>query len=270
VTPRELVVEVVRLRRGPDLLALPRYMTPGSAGMDLLADIEADVVLPPGGRQLVATGIAVAIPPGFEGQVRPRSGLALRHGLTLLNAPGTIDADYRGEVQVLLANLGSEPARIRRGDRVAQLVIAPVARATWHETDALPATERGAGGFGSTEEARVRRGAGRGVPSPRRVLKPGAAASGSTVAGVRRAPASSTAPPGPRRAPAPDGAAPPPESSSAERGFAALGTARARASAGAISRGPRASASGDGGPGASEERRPRSGRAPDGPPGSST
>ena len=115
MTSRELVVEVVRLRRGPDLLALPRYMTPGSAGMDLLADIEADVVLPPGARQLVATGIAVAIPPGFEGQVRPRSGLALRHGLTLLNAPGTIDADYRGEVQVLLANLGDEPTRIRRG-----------------------------------------------------------------------------------------------------------------------------------------------------------
>src|SRR5262249_21601342 len=151
VTPRELVVEVVRLRRGPDLLALPRYMTPGSAGMGLLADIEADLVLPPGGRQLVATGIAVAIPPGFEGQVRPRSGLALRHGLTLLNAPGTIDADYRGEVQVLLANLGSEPARIRRGDRIAQLVIAPVARASWHETDALPPTERGAGGVGSME-----------------------------------------------------------------------------------------------------------------------
>jgi len=239
VTPRELVVEVVRLRRGPDLLALPRYMTPGSAGMDLLADIEADVLLPPGGRQLVATGIAVAIPPGFEGQVRPRSGLALRHGLTLLNAPGTIDADYRGEVQVLLANLGNEPARIRRGDRIAQLVIAPVVRATWHETDALSPTDRGAGGFGSTEDAvSGRRGAGRGVPSPRRVLKPGAAASRVTAAGVRRAPASSMAPPGPQRAPAPDGAAFLPDSSS-----------------------------GDGGPGASEKRRPRGGRAPHGPPG---
>ena len=208
MTSRELVVEVVRLRRGPDLLALPRYMTPGSAGMDLLADIEADVVLRPGGRQLVATGIAVAIPSGFEGQVRPRSGLALRHGLTLLNSPGTIDADYRGEVQVLLANLGSEPVRIRRGDRIAQLVIAPVARAIWHETDALLSTDRGAGGFGSTEDAESgRRAAGRGVPSPRRVLKPGAAASGDTAAGVRRAPVSSTAPPDPRRPTAPDGAA---------------------------------------------------------------
>jgi len=269
VTPRELVVEVVRLRRGPDLLALPRYMTPGSAGMDLLADIEADVVLPPGGRQLVATGIAVAIPPGFEGQVRPRSGLALRHGLTLLNSPGTIDADYRGEVQVLLANLGGEPARIRRGDRIAQLVIAPVVWVTWQEADALRPTERGAGGFGSTEDAvSGRRGAGRGGPSTRRVLKPGAAASGSTEAGVRRAPTSSTAPPGPRRAPAPDGAPLLPESSSAERGFTALDTPRARVSARANPREPRAVASGDGGPGASEERRPRSGRAPHGPPGS--
>jgi len=126
-------------------------MTTGSAGMDLLADIGADVVLPPGGRQLVPTGIALAIPAGFEGQVRPRSGLALRHGLTLLNSPGTVDADYRGEVQVLLANLGSEPARVRRGDRIAQLVIAPVARAPWRETKVLPPSERGPGGFGSTD-----------------------------------------------------------------------------------------------------------------------
>ena len=150
MTPRELVVEVVRLRRGPDLLALPSYMTTGSAGMDLLADIGADVVLPPGERQLVPTGIALAIPAGFEGQVRPRSGLALRHGLTLLNSPGTIDADYRGEVQVLLANLGSEPARVRRGDRIAQLVIAPVAHATWHETNELPKSNRGPGGFANS------------------------------------------------------------------------------------------------------------------------
>ena len=154
MTRRELVVEVVRLRRGPDLLALPSYMTTGSAGMDLLADIGADVVLPPGERQLVPTGIALAIPAGFEGQVRPRSGLALRHGLTLLNSPGTIDADYRGEVQVLLANLGSEPARVRRGDRIAQLVIAPVAHATWRETQVLPPSERGPGGFGSTDAER--------------------------------------------------------------------------------------------------------------------
>ncbi len=218
MTPRELVVEVVRLRRGPDLLALPSYMTTGSAGMDLLADIGAEVVLPPGGRQLVPTGIALAIPAGFEGQVRPRSGLALRHGLTLLNSPGTIDADYRGEVQVLLANLGSEPARVRRGDRIAQLVIAPVAHATWHETNELPKSNRGPGGFGSTD--------GRG--------------------GVRALANSDVR--------------------AAERGSAALGKARARQSARAITREPRAGASGDGGPGASEERRPRSGRAPHGPP----
>ena len=148
MTPRELVVGVVRLRRGPDLLALPSYMTTGSAGMDLLADIGADVVLPPGERQLVPTGIALAIPAGFEGQVRPRSGLALRHGLTLLNSPGTIDADYRGEVQVLLANLGSEPARVRRGDRIAQLVIQPVERASFVVVGDLEASERGLGGFG--------------------------------------------------------------------------------------------------------------------------
>jgi dUTP pyrophosphatase len=125
-------------------------MTADAAGMDLLADVDADVVLAPGERRLLPTGLAVAIPSGFEGQVRPRSGLALRDGVTLLNAPGTIDADYRGEVQVLLVNLGQAPVRIRRGDRVAQLVIAPVSRAGWREVDALPETARGAGGFGST------------------------------------------------------------------------------------------------------------------------
>src|SRR5881396_2656489 len=110
-------------------------MTTGSAGMDLLADIGADVVLPPGGRQLVPTGIALAIPAGFEGHVRPRSGLALRHGLTLLNSPGTIDADYRGEIAVVAINLGQEPVTISRGDRIAQLVIAPVTRARLALTD---------------------------------------------------------------------------------------------------------------------------------------
>jgi dUTP pyrophosphatase len=125
-------------------------MTADAAGMDLMADVEGDVVLAPGERRLVPTGLAIAIPPGFEGQVRPRSGLAVREGITLLNSPGTIDADYRGEVQVLLVNLGQERVCIRRGDRVAQLVIAPVSRAGWREVDALPDSDRGAGGFGST------------------------------------------------------------------------------------------------------------------------
>ena len=146
----DVPVSVVRLRPGPDALPLPSYMTTDAAGMDLLADIDADLDLPSGERRLVPTGIAVAIPPGYEGQVRPRSGLAHRAGLTVLNAPGTIDADYRGEVQVLLVNLGAETVRIRRGDRVAQLVIAPVVRARWQEVAALPTTGRGAGGFGST------------------------------------------------------------------------------------------------------------------------
>jgi len=146
-----VAVDVVRVRPGGDPLPLPRYMTPDAAGMDLLADLEAATVLAPGERRLVPTGLAVAIPPGFEGQVRARSGLATRDGLTVLNAPGTIDADYRGEVQVLLVNLGREPARVRRGDRIAQLVIAPVARATWREVATLPESARGAGGFGSTD-----------------------------------------------------------------------------------------------------------------------
>jgi dUTP pyrophosphatase len=118
--------------------------------MDLLADLDGDLVLQPGERSLVPTGLAIALPVGFEGQVRPRSGLAYRDGVTLLNAPGTVDADYRGEVQVLLVNLGQAPVRVRRGDRIAQLVIAPVTRAAWREVRALPDTVRGAGGFGST------------------------------------------------------------------------------------------------------------------------
>lgn len=144
-------VPVVRLPHAAGL-DLPAYATAGSAGMDLVAAVEGDVVLQPGGRQLIATGIAIAVPPGFEAQVRPRSGLALSHGLTVLNAPGTIDADYRGEVAVILANLGASAFTVSRGMRVAQLVIAPVARALWHETTALPGSARGAGGFGSTGE----------------------------------------------------------------------------------------------------------------------
>jgi dUTP pyrophosphatase len=118
--------------------------------MDLRADIDGPLTLAPGQRAVVPTGLAVEIPPGFEAQVRPRSGLALRHGVTVLNAPGTIDADYRGEVQVLLVNLGAATIDLQRGDRIAQLVFAPVVRATWIEADALGATDRGAGGFGHT------------------------------------------------------------------------------------------------------------------------
>jgi dUTP pyrophosphatase len=131
-------------------LPLPSYATAGSAGVDLAAAVEAVLVLPPGERVAVPTGIALALPEGWEGQVRPRSGLALKHGLTILNSPGTIDADYRGEIRVILANLGTLPVTIARGERIAQLVIAPVSRAAWQVVADLPQTRRGAGGFGST------------------------------------------------------------------------------------------------------------------------
>jgi dUTP pyrophosphatase len=129
-------------------LPLPAYATEGAAGMDLLAARE--VVLPPGGRALVPTGLAVAIPDGFEMQVRPRSGLALKHGVTVLNAPGTVDSDYRGEVGVILLNTGAEAVTLARGERIAQAVFAPITRAAWEEVVVLPETRRGAGGFGST------------------------------------------------------------------------------------------------------------------------
>ncbi len=131
-------------------LPLPRYATAASAGVDLAAAVETALVLEPGGRIKVPTGIALALPEGWEGQVRPRSGLALKHGITVLNSPGTIDADYRGEIEVILANLGGAPVTIARGERIAQLVIAPVSRAEWQVTAELPETRRGAGGFGST------------------------------------------------------------------------------------------------------------------------
>lgn len=129
---------------------LPAYETPQSAGVDLRAHLESPVVLAPGERALVPTGLHVEIPPGFEGQVRPRSGLALQRGLTVLNAPGTIDADYRGEVGVILINLSQEPQRLESGERIAQLVFAPVARAELVEVERLADSRRGAGGFGST------------------------------------------------------------------------------------------------------------------------
>jgi dUTP pyrophosphatase len=142
-------VAVIRLESGADL-PLPAYATADSAGIDLLAAVEADVTIEPGGRALVPTGLAIALPVGFEAQVRPRSGLAFEDGVTVLNSPGTIDADYRGEVGVILANLGDRPFRIHRGSRIAQLVVAPVARLTWSEVAELPASDRGSGGFGST------------------------------------------------------------------------------------------------------------------------
>lgn len=129
---------------------LPAYATADSAGLDLVAAVAAPVVLPPGGRVLVPTGLAIALPPGFEAQVRPRSGLALKHGVTVLNAPGTIDADYRGEVGVILINHGAEPFTVARGDRIAQLVLARCERIAWAPADRLPDTARGDGGFGST------------------------------------------------------------------------------------------------------------------------
>jgi dUTP pyrophosphatase len=144
-------IAVQRLPHAADL-PLPAYQSPSAAGFDLLAAVPANapVVLAPGSRAMIPTGIALALPPGTEGQVRPRSGLAARHGVTILNTPGTIDADYRGEVQVILINLGAETFTVERGMRIAQLVIAPVARAELREVDALDTTRRGAGGFGST------------------------------------------------------------------------------------------------------------------------
>ena len=138
-----------RRLRDPDA-PLPRYETEGAAGMDLRADVAEPVILAPGQRRLIPTGLAVAIPPGFEGQVRPRSGLALRHGITVLNAPGTIDADFRGELGVLLVNLGQEPFTVARGERIAQLVVAPVTRAELYAVEHLDETARGSGGYGST------------------------------------------------------------------------------------------------------------------------
>ncbi len=147
----DMELQIQRLPHGADL-PLPSYQSADAAGLDLLAAVPAaaPLTLKPGARGLVPCGIAIALPPGFEGQVRPRSGLAIRHGVTVLNAPGTIDADYRGEVMVMLVNLGSESFAVIRGMRIAQLIVAPVARARIVETPALDKTARGAGGFGST------------------------------------------------------------------------------------------------------------------------
>lgn len=140
----------VRFRRLRPDAVVPAYMTADAAGLDLAAALDAPVTLAPGARAAIGTGLAMELPRGFEGQVRPRSGLAKNHGVTVVNAPGTIDADYRGEIKIILINHGQTDFTIARGDRVAQLVIAPVLRATWCETSPLPETQRGAGGFGST------------------------------------------------------------------------------------------------------------------------
>ena len=142
-------VAVSRLPHGADL-ALPAYATPGSAGLDLLAAISDDISLAPGSRALMPTGLAIALPEGYEAQVRPRSGLALKNGVTVLNSPGTIDADYRGEIGVILINHGDAPFVVTRGMRIAQLTVAPVTQLSWVETTELPTTTRGMGGYGST------------------------------------------------------------------------------------------------------------------------
>ncbi|MBB6253543.1 dUTP diphosphatase [Nitrospirillum iridis] len=144
-----VTVAVTRLPHGKDL-DLPAYATAQAAGLDLLAAVSAPVVIAPQGRALVPTGLAISLPVGFEAQVRPRSGLALKNGVTVLNAPGTVDADYRGEVGVILVNLGEQPFTVERGMRIAQMVIARHERVQWNEVDNLDETARGAGGFGST------------------------------------------------------------------------------------------------------------------------
>ncbi len=142
-------IAVKTLPHGKDL-PLPAYATQESAGMDVMAAIDAPIILQSGERKLVPTGLSIALPPGYEAQIRPRSGLALKQGVTTLNTPGTIDADYRGEVGVILINHGQEPVTIERGMRIAQMVIAPVTQGVWQVVESLDDTERGAGGFGST------------------------------------------------------------------------------------------------------------------------
>jgi dUTP pyrophosphatase len=144
-----VTIQVQRLPHGEGL-PLPTYATPGAAGMDLLAAVATPVVIDPGRRALIPTGLAVALPPGFEMQVRPRSGLALRNGIVLPNSPGTIDEDYRGEVQVIVLNAGDAAFTVERGMRIAQAIVAPVVRAVWQEVERLDDTTRSAGGFGST------------------------------------------------------------------------------------------------------------------------
>ena len=147
----QIRVKIKRLRPSAVQLELPDYMTEGAAGVDLFADIESDVRLAPMARLLIPTGIAIALPAGVEAQIRPRSGLALKQGFTLVNSPGTIDSDYRGEIQIIAINFGSEPIVIQRGQRIAQMVLQRVLRAQWQEVDELPSSTRQDGGFGHTD-----------------------------------------------------------------------------------------------------------------------
>ena len=141
---------VIRLRKKDNRVSLPAYESANAAGMDIRAFIDREITIPPMGRERIPTGLFMEIPPGYEAQVRPRSGLAARQGVTVLNAPGTIDPDYRGEVEVILVNLGTEPFTVKNGDRIAQMVIAPVVRVELAEAEELSETKRGTGGFGST------------------------------------------------------------------------------------------------------------------------
>jgi dUTP pyrophosphatase len=152
-TPASVAVRIARVAGAEDL-PLPAYATAGAVGLDLAAAVDAEFVLEPNARALVPTGFSIELPTGYEAQVRPRSGLALRHGIVLPNAPGTIDSDYRGEIRVILWNAGSEPFVLKRGDRIAQLVVAPVARAVWVVAETLGETPRGDGGFGHTGRGR--------------------------------------------------------------------------------------------------------------------
>jgi dUTP pyrophosphatase len=141
---------LLRIAKKDPRVALPRYESEGAAGLDIRAFLDSELVIPPLGRAQIPTGLFLEIPPGFEAQVRPRSGLAARRGVTVLNSPGTIDSDYRGELEVILINLGAEPFAVQNGDRIAQLVVSPVYRAFVQEAESLSATKRGSGGFGST------------------------------------------------------------------------------------------------------------------------
>jgi dUTP pyrophosphatase len=150
----ELRIEIKRLRPGPAQAALPAYMTEGAAGMDVCADLARDMHIAPLERALIPTGLAIALPIGFEAQVRPRSGLALNQGLTLLNSPGTIDSDYRGEIQIIAINLGAAPITIQPGQRIAQMVVQRVVRVSWQEVGDLASSARQSGGFGHTDKKR--------------------------------------------------------------------------------------------------------------------
>jgi dUTP pyrophosphatase len=148
----EIRIQIKRLRPSSAAIPLPTYMTEGSAGMDLYADIEGELSLAPMERALIPTGVAIALPEGFEAQIRPRSGLALKEGLTMANSPGTIDSDYRGEIQLIAINLGRHPVLIKRGQRLAQMVVQRVIRAQWQEVKELPPSERQSRGFGHTDD----------------------------------------------------------------------------------------------------------------------